>query len=117
MDGVIVDSEPVHYEADRRTMAERAYDRCYYPDGVSRQFAAARAGGSRVELLRTISLPAQVIHGVDDPLLPIAGGEDTAANIPGAEFHPVPGMGHETTAPLAPILAELIGGFALGVPD
>ncbi|MBT6273419.1 MAG: alpha/beta hydrolase, partial [Chromatiales bacterium] len=68
--------------------------------------------GNRVELLRTIAVPTQVIHGTDDPLLHIAGGEDTAANIPGAEFHAIVGMGHETPASLAINLADLIGGFA-----
>jgi pimeloyl-ACP methyl ester carboxylesterase len=99
-------------DADRRRMAERVYDRCYCPDGRTRQRAAVVASGNRVELLRTIAVPTQVIHGTDDPLLHIAGGEDTAANIPGAEFHAIVGMGHETPASLAINLADLIGGFA-----
>ena len=36
-----------------------------------------------------------VIHGADDPLVPVEGGRDTAANIPGAELRIVPGVGHE----------------------
>ncbi|MDA1100758.1 MAG: alpha/beta hydrolase [Proteobacteria bacterium] len=99
-------------DADRRRLAEQAYDRCYCPDGRTRQRAAVVASGNRVKLLRTITIPCQVIHGVDDPLLNIAGGEDTAANIPGAEFHAIVGMGHETPAALAANLAQLIGDFA-----
>jgi len=99
-------------DRDLRRLVERAHDRCYCPDGRTRQRAAVVASGNRVEMLRTITVPSQVIHGVDDPLLNITGGEDTAANIPGAEFHAIAGMGHETPASLASNLAQLIGGFA-----
>ena len=99
-------------DANRREMAERAYDRCYCPDGRTRQRAAVVASGNRVAMLRAITVPTQVIHGTDDPLLDIAGGEDTAANIPGAEFHAITGMGHEVPASLAAKLAGLIGAFA-----
>lgn len=99
-------------DADRRRMAERVYDRCYCPDGRTRQRAAVVASGNRVQMLRTITVPTQVIHGTDDPLLHIAGGEDTAANIPGAEFRAIAGMGHETPESLGSNLADLIGGFA-----
>jgi proline iminopeptidase len=99
-------------DRDRRRLVEQAHDRCYCPDGRTRQRAAVVASGNRVEILRTITVPSQVIHGVDDPLLNIAGGEDTAANIPGAEFHAIAGMGHETPASLGANLAQLIGGFA-----
>ena len=99
-------------DTDRRRLVERAHNRCYCPDGRTRQRAAVVASGNRVEMLRTITVPSQVIHGGDDPLLNIAGGEDTAANIPGAEFHAIAGMGHETPVSLAANLAQLISGFA-----
>ena len=73
--------------------------------------------GNRVPMLQTITIPCQVIHGTDDPLLNIAGGADTAANIPGADFHAIAGMGHETPAALAPVLADLIGCFARRVDE
>ena len=104
-------------DADRRAMAERSYDRCHCPDGRVRQRAAIIESGDRRPLLRTITVPSQVIHGMDDPLLNIAGGEDTAANIPGADFHAIAGMGHETPALLSPFLADLIGGFANRVDE
>ena len=104
-------------EADRRAMVERAYDRGHCPNGRTRQRAAIIKNGNRVAMLRTIKIPCQVIHGMDDPLLNIAGGEDTAANIPGADFHAIAGMGHETPATLAPVLADLIGCFARRVDE
>ncbi len=104
-------------EEDRHAMAERSYDRCHCPDGRTRQRAAIIRNGNRVPMLRTITIPCQVIHGIDDPLLDIAGGQDTAANIAGADFHAIAGMGHETPAALSPVLADLIGCFAKRVDE
>jgi len=36
-----------------------------------------------------------VIHGADDPLVPVEGGKDTAEAIPGAELIIIDGMGHD----------------------
>ncbi len=45
--------------------------------------------------LNTITAPTVVIHGAADPLVPLAGGKDTAENIPGAELVVIEGMGHD----------------------
>jgi len=86
-------------EAKRADLIGRAYDRCWTPEGVKRQWAAARADGSRVERLRTIRVPTLVIHGLDDALVQAEHGRDTAANIPGAELVEIPGMGHDLEGP------------------
>ena len=44
--------------------------------------AAIVAGGNRIELLESIKVPTMVIHGADDPLIPLAAGKDTAETIP-----------------------------------
>jgi proline iminopeptidase len=95
-------------EATLRERAGRAYDRCYCPDGVGRQMLAVLACGSRVPLLRSITVPALVLHGADDPLVPLAAGEDTARHIPGAELRVVPGMGHDVAEGLVPLLLEAL---------
>ncbi len=95
----------------RRAAAERAYDRCYCPEGVARQMRAVIADGSRRERLRGLSVPALVIHGADDALVPPSGGEDTAACIPGAELELVPGMGHNIPAALGADIAQRVVGF------
>jgi pimeloyl-ACP methyl ester carboxylesterase len=64
--------------------------------------AAVRASGDRRARLATINAPTMVLHGEADPLVPVAGGRDTAANIAGAELRIVPGMGHD----LPPALYE-----------
>ena len=39
-----------------------------------------------------------VIHGAEDPLIGVSGGEATAAAIPGAELVLIEGMGHDLPA-------------------
>jgi pimeloyl-ACP methyl ester carboxylesterase len=95
-------------EAYLRATAERAYDRCYCPDGISRQMLAVLSGGERAELLKSIRVPTLVIHGVDDPLIPVEAGMDTARRIPGAELRLIPGMGHDVAPGLIPTLVEAI---------
>jgi pimeloyl-ACP methyl ester carboxylesterase len=85
-----------------------AIDRSYYPAGAGRQFLAVLASGSRVELLKTIKAPTLVIHGVDDPLIPVEAGKDTAAHIPRARLELIPGMGHDLPPALVPLLVDLI---------
>lgn len=74
-------------------------DRAFNPPGVARQMAAVRASGDRRARLATIKAPTLVMHGDADPLVPVEGGRDTAANIPGAELRIVPGMGHDHMPP------------------
>jgi len=84
------------FEEERvRTFMEKSYDRSYYPQGMARQNTAVIAGGDRRPLLSSVKAPTLVIHGADDPLIPVAGGKDTAAAIPQARLLIVPGMGHD----------------------
>ena len=48
----------------------RAYDRQYYPEGVLRHWSAILASPPRGERLRSLKLPALVLHGSVDALLP-----------------------------------------------
>ncbi len=92
-------------ENERANLIGRAFDRCYTPSGVLRQYLAVRQDGSRVERLRTIGVPSLVIHGTDDTLLSIEHGRDTAANIPGCVIIEIPGMGHDLEGELGPMIA------------
>ena len=74
------------------------FRRCYYPVGFQRQYAGIMASPDRRPKLATITAPTVVIHGADDPLVPLAGGRDTAENIAGAELRIIPGVGHEMPA-------------------
>jgi pimeloyl-ACP methyl ester carboxylesterase len=82
-------------EAQVRAQSLADFKRSYYPVGFQRQYAGIMASPDRRPKLRGITAPTVVIHGADDPLVPLAGGRDTAENIPGAELRIVPGVGHE----------------------
>jgi pimeloyl-ACP methyl ester carboxylesterase len=97
--------------ADRLRAAREAYQRSHRPDGVARQMRAAIADGSRVERLRTLQVRTLVIHGADDPLIPVAAGRDTAAAIPGARLAIIPGMGHNIPDTLAPQIVAIVAEF------
>jgi pimeloyl-ACP methyl ester carboxylesterase len=91
-----------------RDQLSRAVKRAYYPAGVARQLLAVIASGDRRPLLRTITAPTLVIHGAADPLIPLAAGQDTADNIPGARLMAIEGMGHDLPQKLLAPLAEAI---------
>jgi pimeloyl-ACP methyl ester carboxylesterase len=82
-------------EALLRARAGAAYDRCYCPEGTARQLAAVLASPDRTEGLRGVHMPFLVIHGEDDPLVTVSGGEATAAAVPDAKLLTIPGMGHD----------------------
>ena len=98
--------------AQVRAQALSDYRRCHYPVGFQRQYAGILASPDRRPKLRTITAPTVVIHGEDDPLVPLAGGRDTAENIPGAQLIVVPGVGHEM--PLA-VQGEFIAGILAAI--
>jgi pimeloyl-ACP methyl ester carboxylesterase len=78
-----------------RDKVERSFDRCLYPQGLARQTLAILASGSRVPLLRRIQAPTTIIHGQEDPLVPVAAAHDLARHIPHAQLEIIPGMGHD----------------------
>ncbi|MBK9610471.1 alpha/beta hydrolase [Candidatus Amarobacter glycogenicus] len=94
----------------------RDFDRCFYPIGVARQMLAVMATGDRSEALNTVTAPTLVIHGEDDPLVTLSGGQATAAAIPGARLVTFPGMGHDLPASLRAKFVEVIAGHAASVP-
>ena len=100
--------------ARTRVMAALAWDRGVHPAGVARQLAAVLASGSRVDDLRTLRVPTLVIHGDQDPLVPLEGGRRTAAAVPGAALEVVEGMGHALAPPLWERLIGRIAAHAAG---
>ncbi|MFT4096043.1 MAG: alpha/beta hydrolase [Rhodoblastus sp.] len=102
-------------DAELRAKIELAADRSYYPAGVGRQMIAILASGSRVDLLPTVKARTLVLHGADDPLVPVEAGKDTARLIPGARLKIISGMGHDLAPGLVPILSEAIADHCLAV--
>jgi pimeloyl-ACP methyl ester carboxylesterase len=77
-----------------RKLAAQSYDRSFCPEGVVRQTLAIMTQKNRTSGLEKLSIPALVIHGDDDPMIPLAGGKATAAAISNAEMKIIKGMGH-----------------------
>ena len=75
--------------------AGRAFDRGYDPLGMMRQAVAVIASGDRTSGLRSLDIPALVMHGAADKMCDVSGGRATAAAIPGAELVLFEGMGHD----------------------
>jgi pimeloyl-ACP methyl ester carboxylesterase len=107
----VIGSKPAD-EARTRDLAERSYDRGYHPDGTARQLAAIAASPDRAPELRELAVPTVVIHGADDPLIGVSGGEATAAAIPGSQLVVIDGMGHDMPVwAIDRIAGALIGNF------
>jgi pimeloyl-ACP methyl ester carboxylesterase len=98
---------PFDAEAVRRGAA-RGYDRAYHPRGTGRQFAAILAAGDRTPALGTIRVPTLVVHGEQDQVIGVSGGEATAAAIGGARLLRIPGLGHELPPGFWPVLADAL---------
>ena len=95
-------------DAQIRERVISEYRRAFNPAGVGRQMAAIRADGDRTARLGKLNVPAVVLHGADDPLLKVFGGEATAKAIPGAELRIVEGMGHDVPPGLYDIIIDAI---------
>lgn len=90
----------------RQLLAERR--RAPASAGFGRQIAAIVATGSLRGRLPRITVPTGVIHGADDRLIPVAGGRDIAARIPGAELLVIDGMGHDVPPALHDSIVAMI---------
>jgi pimeloyl-ACP methyl ester carboxylesterase len=71
---------------------------------------AVNASPSRRERLASLRIPALVIHGDEDPILPLAHGEATAAAIPGAKLVVLRGVGHDFPESALPEYVDAILG-------
>jgi pimeloyl-ACP methyl ester carboxylesterase len=99
-------------EARDRARAMRAAARGFEPEGGARQMVAVVASGSRKPALHSVKAPTLVLHGADDPLVPLAGGEDTARSIPGAKLVVIDRMGHTLPRAVWPRVLDEISAIA-----
>jgi len=78
-----------------RNDAIEAYERCYYPWGISRHFSAIIASGSLLRYDRQVTVPTVVLHGRADKLQRPFGGRVVARAVRGARLVLIDGMGHD----------------------
>jgi len=87
-------SEP--FDADgTRALWERALARANNVESMLGNHDVVEGGVGWHERLGEIAVPTLVIHGDDDPFMPLAHGEALADAIPGAQLLVVERMGHE----------------------
>jgi len=95
-----------------RPRLEQMLARAWHPQGTVRQLTAIMAAPGRSRALRECRVPSQVIHGLADPLVPIAHGRALAEAIPGARLHEIEGMGHDLPPQLWETFASHIAALA-----
>lgn len=93
-------------ELRRRVMESVRRNVCV--SGTARQMMAVASSGDQGALLRTIKVPTLVIHGSDDPLVPLACGRDVALLVRGATLKVIDGMGHDFPPALEATLSGMI---------
>ena len=89
-------SEQRPFDADgTRALWERALGRANNVESMLGNHDLVAGGGDWHERLGEISVPTLVIHGDDDPLMPLPHGEALADAIPGARLLVLEATGHE----------------------
>jgi len=93
-----------------RAVIERVLDRT---DNIAAAFNHSRLAldGDWTGRFRDIRQPVLVIHGAEDPVLPLVNGRALAEGIAGARFTVLHGVGHELPPPELPVLAAEMLAF------
>ncbi len=109
-------------EAAVREMVQRDVDRAYDPAGLVRQQTVTLVdrfapGANRLSSLSAIAAPTVVLHGEDDPLVPVDAAREIAERVPGAELRIIPGLGHDIPPALVPAFVDAIDAAATRASD
>jgi pimeloyl-ACP methyl ester carboxylesterase len=103
------------YPADEerlRRNARASFERGASPRGFLRHLAAIGASGDRTKRLASVRAPSLVIHGREDPLIPVRAGRATAKALRDARYLEMAGMGHDLPAALHTRFAEEVADLA-----
>lgn len=76
-------------------LASSMWERGVDWDGFERQRRAMGLQGPWADLLRYVHVPTVIVHGEEDPVVPVAAGKRLAKLVPGAELRVIPGLGHQ----------------------
>ncbi len=94
----------------------RDFDRMFYPQGSLRQAAAVMVSPSRADALRALQCPTLVLHGRNDALIDLSGGERTAELVSGSKLVVLSDMAHDLPRPLWPFISDLIVSHTAHIP-
>lgn len=95
-------------DAELEQLAENSWQHSGNNTGFRRQLVAITHAGDRRHLLQKIKARTLVIHGADDPLVPVSLGIETASLIRRSKLKVILGMGHDFPEALVPRLSRLI---------
>ena len=95
-----------------RAIGELSFERGLSPRGFLRHFGAMMGTADRRAKLRAVQVPTLVIHGSNDPLIPMRAGRDLARMMPDATWLPIAGMGHGLPSGLWPTIVSAIARHA-----
>ncbi len=104
-------ADPFDAEYEKMRIA-RAIDRAYHPAGFMRQLQAIMGTRGRLARLASVRVPALIIHGDADILVPVQNGRNVAAAIPGARLLEIEGLGHDIPKRVWPQVADAIAELA-----
>lgn len=99
------------YRPDQQQLRQRIVEHLaphYFPLGTARQLMAIAADGDRSARLAKLHVPMSIIHGRNDPLIPVAAAYDLARKVPHAKLEVIDGMGHDMPPALLGTLASSI---------
>lgn len=89
--GNIDDPDELQRVRERLTLS---LQRAYNPAGAARQLLAVFADPDRSEEVARIRCPTLIIHGADDPLVPVPAAQHLARLLPHARLEVIEGLGH-----------------------
>lgn len=98
-------------EGQARRRAAAQIERAHHPAGTMRQAAAVLASPNMLTSLHQLRVPAMIVHGELDPLVPYTSAEQGARAIPNALFVGVPNLGHDLPQDVALELIDRIRKF------
>ena len=82
--------------------------RAWRPQATLRQLLAIAADGDRSPWLHALQVPTHIVHGGDDPMLPLPHAQHLAHTLPNASLQVIPGWGHDLPAALLPQLSASV---------
>ena len=89
-------------------LQQRSWSRAKAPQSAINHVLATVGSSGRTERLGRIMVPTLVIHGQNDPCLPVEHGIALAKAIPGANLVVIPEMGHLLPPSMSRQIARMI---------
>ena len=100
--------------ATLRARLTLSLQRAYRPAGAARQLLAVLADPDRSAEVATIRCPTLIIHGADDPLVPVQAARHLAKLLPRAQLAILPRMGHYLPGAVLPEMMRLCAAHLRG---